>query len=462
MKGFLNLKILTCFTVIICRLARWTLRKLGKGGTNVPGTIALKLHPKILKDLSKGVKIILVTGTNGKTTITRMIEQCLIEAGLSYFTNKSGANMDTGIVTEFVVNSSIGGKCKYPYALIECDELAFQKVSRYADVDYVVISNVFRDQLDRFGEITHTITGLYEGIKNIPKAVVCLNADCSLSTSLRDRIPNEVVFYGLDCPIYKDKVKEVSDAPYCIKCGNEYSYDYITYGHLGKYECKKCGYKKPETIVSVKEILAGDVDSTTVKMTIDGEETEVKINLPGGYNIYNAAATAAVCHSMTLDTEIIKSGLMSFECGFGRMEKFHINETDIRMILVKNPAGANQVLSFLYNITEPSVFVVGLNDRYADGTDISWIWDADFEKLASMGDKLKEIVVTGIRCDDMAMRFKYAGIPLEKIKVMRDYDKMLQEVVSQSYPVFIMPTYTAMLEIREKISKTYSFKEFWK
>ncbi len=456
------MKLLTCFTVIVCRLARWVLRKLGKGGTNVPGTIALKLHPKILGELSKNTKIILITGTNGKTTITRMIEQCLIEAGLKYFTNKSGANMDTGITAEFVVNSTLGGRCKYPYALIECDELAFKNVSRYAEVDYIVISNIFRDQLDRYGEITHTITGLYDGIKNVPNAVVCLNADCSLTTSLKDRLPNKFVFYGLDCPIYKDKVKEVSDAPYCIKCGSEYKYNYITYGHLGSYYCEECGYKKPDTNVSVSQILSSDVDSSTATLNINGFECEVKINLPGGYNVYNAVACASLCYAMGLDESIIKAGLSNFECGFGRMEKFNINGTDIRMILVKNPAGANQVLSFLCNITEPSLFVVGLNDRYADGTDISWIWDADFEKLAEIGDKLHGVIVTGIRADDMAMRFKYAGIPLDKIKVISDYAELVNTVINQSVPVYIMPTYTAMLEIREKISKTYSFKEFWK
>ena len=456
------MNIRTCFTVIVCRFARWILRKLGKGGTNVPGVIATKLYPKILQKLSRNVKIILVTGTNGKTTTTRMIEQCLIEAGLSYFTNKSGANMDTGIVAEFVINSTLSGKCKYPYALIECDELAFNRVSRYADIDYVVVTNVFHDQLDRFGEISHIIDGIYKGIKNIPNAVVCLNADCSLSTSLKDRIPNKVVFFGLDCPIYKDKVKEVSDAPYCIKCGKEYSYEYITFGHLGKYKCTGCGYQKPDTEITVTEIVSTDVDSSTVKLNLDGNETEIRINLPGGYNIYNAAACAAVCSVAEISNEKIKSGLESFECGFGRMEKFHIEDTDIRMILVKNPAGANQVLSFLYNISEPSVFVVGLNDRYGDGTDISWIWDTDFEMLAAMGDKLKGVIATGIRCHDMALRFKYAGIPTDKIKVISDYGELMQEMVKQSAPVFIMPTYTAMLDIREKISKTYDFKEFWK
>lgn len=456
------MKIWISLVIIFCRLVCFLLRLLGRGGTNLPGTIALKLCPSIIGKLSDGVTIILVTGTNGKTTITRMIEQCLIEAELPYFTNKSGANMDTGIVAEFIYNSTLFGKCKYPYALIECDELAFKNVSRYAKIKYVAVSNVFRDQLDRYGEITHTVTGIYEGIKNIPDATVCLNADCSLSTSLRDRIDNKIIFYGLNCPIYKDRVKEVSDAPYCIKCGNEYKYNYITYGHLGDYYCEKCGYKKPETTVFVEKIISSDVDSNTVLMNIGTDSCEIRINLPAGYNIYNAACAASVGYAMGIPTQKIKTALESFSCGFGRMEKFSINGTDIRMILVKNPAGANQTLNFVYNIKEPSVFVVGLNDRYADGTDISWIWDADFEKFSLMGDKLKAIIVTGIRADEMALRFKYAGVPIEKISVEKDYDRMLKTVISQQAPVFIMPTYTAMLEIHGILSKKYAVKEFWK
>lgn len=456
------MKLRTAITIITSRLLRKMLRLLKKGGTNLPGTVALKICPKIIGELSRGVTVILVTGTNGKTTITRMIEQMLIEADLPYFTNKSGANMDTGIATEFINNSTLLGKCKYPYALIECDELAFKYVSKYADISYVVVSNVFRDQLDRYGEITHTVTGIFDGIRNIPNATVCLNADCSLSTSLKDRIPNKVIFYGVNCPIYKEKVEEVSDAPYCIKCGSEYEYSYITYGHLGAYRCEKCGYCRPLPTVAVTEITDFDADSSTVKMDFGGEMCEIKINLPAGYNIYNAAAATTVGYAMGLKKEVTKTALQTFSCGFGRMEKFSVNDTDMRMILVKNPAGANQVLSFLYNIKEPSVFVMGLNDRYADGTDISWIWDADFERLAALDDKLKEVVVTGIRRDDMAMRFKYAGVPTEKIKEIDNFEEVIEYVTSKPYPAFIMPTYTAMLEIREIMSRKYGYKEFWK
>jgi len=455
-------KLYNSLTIATAKIVRKGLRLLGKGGTNIPGVIALKMNPKIIGDLSKDLKIILVTGTNGKTTITRMIEEILIKSGKTYFTNKSGANMDTGIAAEFVVNSTVSGKCNYEYALIECDELAFKYVSKYAKIDYIVVSNVFRDQLDRFGDINHILDGIYNGIINVPEATVCLNADCSLSTSLKDRIPNKVVFYGLGCPVYKNKVEEVSDAPYCIKCGAEYKYDFTTYGHLGEFRCENCGYHSPEKTVITEKILDQTVDSSDIRLRIDNNTFNVTVNLPGGYNVYNATAAATVGFVAGFNPKTIVEALGSFKCGFGRMEKFHIDNTDIRMILVKNPAGANQVLNFVCNITEPSTFVVGLNDHYGDGTDISWIWDTDFEKLASLGEKLKKVIATGIRADEMALRFKYAGIPKEKIYVIKDYEKLISLLVSDSTPAFIMPSYTAMLEIRDVFSKNYNFEEFWK
>lgn len=451
----------TFLSVAACKLSRFMLRKLGKGGTNVPGRIALKVYPEVLGQLAKGVTTIIVTGTNGKTTTSRMIEKSFSDSGYKFFSNKSGANMLSGITAEFAMNSTLGGKNRYEYALIECDEAAFKTVSKYVDAKCVVVTNVFRDQLDRYGEVTHTLNSILTGIKNSPNAVVCINADDSLSVSMKDEISNKVVFYGVESEIYKNRVEEVSDAPYCIKCKSEYVYDYVTYGHLGGFRCPNCGYHRPETEVSVEKVVVSTPDSSTIILKLHGKEYTTTINLPGGYNIYNGAATAAAGYVLGLKDETIVSALSDFECGFGRMEKFTVNNTDIRMILIKNPAGCNQVLNFLSNNTEPSLFIVALNDRFADGTDISWIWDVDFEKLNQLSDKLTEIWVTGRRADEMAMRFKYAGIAVDKIKVIKDYEKLIENAANQSAPVYIMPTYTAMLDIREIFSKNYGFKEFW-
>ncbi len=428
----------------------------------MPGKVAVKICPDVLKIMAQNVTTVIVTGTNGKTTTSRMIEQCLINDGKNYFSNKSGANLLTGITCEFANNSDIFGRCRKDTALIECDEAAFKQVSKYVNAKYVVVTNIFRDQLDRFGEITHTLNSIKIGVNNSPEAVVCLNADCSLTTSIAFEIPNKTIYYGVNAPIYNDLVKEISDAKYCIKCKNEYEYDYITYGHLGKYRCPVCGYERPDTTVSAVKIKENALDSSLISIDINGEEWDLRVNLPGGHNIYNAVSAAAIASAMGIENKKIIDALSSFECGFGRMENFRIGGKDVRMILVKNPAGCNQVLNFLTNsVNEPCVFVTVLNDKLADGTDISWIWDVNFEKLEKLGDNLPMVYVSGIRADDMAMRIKYAGRDTDKISIIKDFDRLIDELEKEKLPVYVMPTYTAMLDLRERISKRFDFKNYW-
>lgn len=448
-------------SVFACKFCRMALRLLGRGGTDFPGRVALKLCPDVLGKLSKNVTTIIVTGTNGKTTTARMIEQMLSDNGISYFANKSGANLLSGVTAEFAIHSSITGKCKYDYAVIEADEAAFKKIGKLVDAKAVVVTNVFSDQLDRYGEITQTLENIRIGISHSKNAVLCLNADDSLSGSLSEGVENPVVFYGVDTPIYRSRVSEVSDAPFCRVCKHEYEYDYVTYGHLGGYRCPNCGASRPEPAVSVKEVVSSDAEQSQVIVTAGGKDYPARINLPGGYNIYNACATMACAEALQLDLQKAAQSLSSFSCGFGRMEKFEIDGVSLRMILIKNPAGCNQVLNFLTEITEPFTFAVCLTDHTQDGKDVSWIWDVDFERLVGMGDMLSKVLISGSRADDMAMRFKYAGLPAEKLEVVRDYLDLTKACVAQQKPCYVMPTYTAMLSLRNTISKNYGFKAFW-
>jgi len=453
------MKIRATLAIAACRLTRAALRLLGRGGTDFPGRVALRLCPSLLGVLARDVSVLIVTGTNGKTTSARMLSQCLENAGYSYFSNKSGANLLSGITAEFAMQASLTGRPRHKWALIECDEAAWKTVSRYVDAKLVLVTNIFRDQLDRYGEVTHTLNNIRAGLDNSPNASLCLNADCSLSVSLSEG--RDVCYYGVETPIYKERVAEVSDAPYCIRCKGEYVYDYVTYGHLGGFRCPQCGYARPEPQVAVLEIVSATADDQVIRVRTPEKELEARINLPGGYNVYNAAGVLAAAGALGIDADAAAAALGSFSCGFGRMEKFEIAGTVLRMILVKNPAGCNQVLNFLTGTDVPAVFAVCLNDRAADGTDISWIWDVDFEKLLQMGDRLQRVCVSGIRADDMALRLKYAGIPPEKLAVIQDYGALAEALLGTEAPVYIMPTYTAMLDLRDKISKTYGFKNFW-
>ena len=449
------------FAILLCKLVRLVLRLAGRGGTALPGKIALRVCPDMLSRLSRGVTAVMVTGTNGKTTTCRMLEQMLRDAGRDCFANRSGSNLERGIAADFAANANLFGRPKRRFAVIECDEAAFRRVCGEVKPAVAVVTNIFRDQLDRYGEVTHTLAGIREGLTRSPETRVCLNADCSLTASLADSVPNKIVWFGVNVPIYKETAHELSDAPYCIHCKTEYEYDYITYGHLGGFRCPKCGYHRQTPQVAVTKVLATGADSSDIILDIFGHEHEVHVNLPGGYNIYNAAAEAAVAHVVGIDEQTAVSALSQFECGFGRAEQFKLGQAQARMMLVKNPAGFNQVINLIAHDEGNYKLAFLLNDRFADGTDISWIWDVDFEALADQQVRFTRVLVSGVRADDMALRLKYAGFAPERIEVIREYDRLLTEIGSDETPAFLMPTYTTMFDLRGEISKHTDVKAFY-
>lgn len=451
------------FSCLICRFVHFVLQKMGRGATTMPGRVALKVKRNILSYLSKDVKVIIVTGTNGKTTSCRIIEEGLKKAGKTYFINKSGANLITGITSSFIMNSTVTGKKKYDYAIVECDENAFREVSRYIHCDVVLVTNVFRDQLDRYGEVTHTLNAIKESVKNLPNAVICLDADCSLTYSMSREIPNKIVTFGVDVPFDENaKAPEISDAKYCIFCKNEYDYTYHTYGHLGGFVCKKCGYKRPQPDFSVKSVEELKQNYSVVTADFDGDINLVKINIGGAYNVYNAIGCAAGLSSLGIDNKTIISALETFNGAFGRMEQFSSGDNKINVILVKNPAGFSQTMNFIKSVEEDFTLILSLNDNAADGRDISWIWDVDFCSIFEKTN-LKNLYVTGKRCYDMAVRVKYEGTGGRDIKIIEneDYNKLVDIAVSQGNDVYIVPTYTSMMAMRPVIAKRLGGKEFW-
>ena len=447
--------------ILICKLARWGLRRLGRGGTNLPGKLAVRICPDLLGHLGRQVYTIVVTGTNGKTTSSRMLEQCLENAAIPAFSNRSGANLLTGITAEFVANATWTGKMRFAHAIIECDEAAFRHTAPLLDAKIVLMTNVFRDQLDRYGEITHTLNSIRAGIEQSPHATVCINADCAMSVGMMAGLPNSVEYFGVETPFYTDKSAGVTEVTRCIACSQDYVYEYRTYGHLGAYHCPGCGYNRPSAHVAVTKVLAQDIDESRIEVRIGDATHEVTINLPGAYNIYNAAGVMAVADAMGLGFDVVGPALAEFRGGFGRMERFEIGGQTIRMILVKNPIGCSQVLHYLVEGQDPVLLIFSLNDKTADGTDVSWIWDVDAEVLGQMEERLTAVYCAGTRADDLAVWLKYAGVDSEKIHVEYDDDKLLEIVGSAAVPVYIIPTYTAMLTLRDKLARKYGLGQFW-
>ncbi|MCL2842255.1 MAG: MurT ligase domain-containing protein [Oscillospiraceae bacterium] len=447
--------------ILVCKAARWGLRVLGRGGTSVPGKLALRVCPDLLGALGRQVYTIVITGTNGKTTSARMLEQCLENGAIPAFANRSGANLLPGITAEFVAHATISGKMRLGHAIIECDEAAFRLAGPYLDAKVVLVTNVFRDQLDRFGEITHTLNSIRAGIEYSPNATVCINADCALCVGMVQGLPNPIRYFGVETALFDDGEDGMAEMARCPACSTAVVYDYKTYGHLGGYGCPDCAFTRPKADVAVTAVLEELPDTVRVEVQAGGERRHMTINLPGAYNIYNAAGVIAVAEVLNLGMSVTAAALAEFRGGFGRMERLNIGDVTVRMILVKNPIGCSQVLRYLGAMQAPMTLVICLNDRSGDGADVSWIWDVDAEILGQMGERLHTVYCSGIRADEVAVWMKYAGVDEGKIQVEHDTDKLLESVASSSVPVYVMPTYTAMLEVREKLAKQYGLSQFW-
>ena len=460
-------------TIIISKLTIRILRILKKGGTTLPGKVAFKLYPDILKSIAKDFEIIMVTGTNGKTTTSRIIEEILKNNNVDYITNKSGANLLSGITTTFIQAVSPLGNPKHKTALIESDEAAFNQVTKHLQPKSVVVTNFFRDQLDRYGELYSTLNAVKSGLDRLDeKTTLILNADDSMCASLGHETKKPVFYYGFGEAASQQNSENINtDAMFCIFCKGKYKYKSHVYGHLGGFYCPECGYSRPEADLECIGIEEAGSSYTTIKwkcskaLGTDEAEHTTRINLPGLYNVYNAMAAAACGFSLAYSPQTVQKSLESFECGFGRMETINVGDKTIKLILVKNPTGFNQVLNFLTLDSQPLNIAFLINDKLADGTDISWLWDVDFEHLNTVEDRIVNLITSGIRGEDMAVRLKYSGLDTRKIRIIKDFQRLIDEglkAVLAGGCFYILPTYTAMLDIRSILKKKFNLKEFWK
>ena len=455
-------KIITARIIIavaVCKALRWILRFTGHGGTNLPGKAALRICPNILHRTAGGIRTILVSGTNGKTTTCRLIEQGLKTSGIPVFSNRSGANLLAGIITEYVSNAKWNGVPKKTTAVIECDEASMKLVVDAVSPEVIVLTNVFRDQLDRYGEVMHTLEELKTAIGKVPKATLCLNADDSLVTSVADAFPNPHVFYGIDSCDQKPHCSEISDAMYCIRCQHRYSYRYVTYAHLGGFYCPNCGYERPQANVAVNAVIEETRGNSVVELSIHGRTVRRTIPLPARYNIYNylAALTAVTAFGLP-DLPDFSTGETLI--GFGRMEHFDIG-TGITMILVKNPAGFSQIIEYLSGLSSEYDLLCCLNDKPQDGTDVSWIWDVPFEALSEKENHVHDVFVAGTRKEDLYLWLKHAGFPSERMHTVDKPLRFIRQLAQYTRPVVIVPTYTAMMELRRSLARKTGSKAFW-
>ncbi|MDD6308566.1 MAG: MurT ligase domain-containing protein [Clostridia bacterium] len=422
------------------------------GGTNLPGEIALKLRPQILKKLSMGYQIVLVTGTNGKTTTVSMLQSILRRTGKRAIGSTSGANLKSGVATCLIQNFPLLHKVKGDYAVLEVDEAYMRHVTEDIKPAVIAVTNIFRDQLDRYGEIDITLSLIEEACKKSPDTTLVLNGDEAM---LGDFVPeNKHFYYGFNTALDAAHHSATNvEGKHCKKCKTPYAYDFVTFNHLGAYCCPKCGFKRPALSLAVEEITEITADSSSVKAGL----LTLTIPQAGVYNIYNALCAAACARVLGMQDEDIREGIAGQACKFGRQETVPIKNALLRIILIKNPAGAEQAIASVLPDKTPVYLGVMLNDRYADGTDVSWIYDVEFEKLRSM--QAKGLLIGGTRAYDMGIRMKVAGF--EKPEIHLTYEEMLTAIEGIEGRIYMFMTYTAMTGFRKFLYNKKYIKKLW-
>lgn len=431
------------FAAGVGRFSYWFLHTFRNGGSSLPGKLTLKLDPEILKQYAKDYDLVVITGTNGKTLTTALTVRVLREKYPDVLTNPTGSNMIQGIVTTFIRAPKPGKK---GLAVLEVDEANVVKVCQYITPKVFVFTNLFRDQMDRYGEIYTTYAKILKGVKLAPHATIIANGDEQLFNS-KD-LPNPVIYYGFN---HEKKEKELrapanTDGLLCPQCHHILRYHLRTYANLGDYFCPHCGFHRPKLTYQVTKIVNRTPNDSTFE--IDGHQYRIAIG--GMYNIYNALAAYAVGRFFGVSHSQIKDAFESDERIFGRQERIQIGDHDVTLILVKNPVGLNQVLDMILTDPEPFSFACLLNANYADGIDTSWIWDGQFERLK--GHDIPQFMTGGERYKDISTRLMMAGI--ENMWKEPDLSKVIAKIKQMpTKHVYVLATYTAVLQLRHQMAE---------
>ena len=433
------------------RLVRAMSRRLGRGGgTTLPGRLLLRLDEHAIGRLGRRLEAgtALLSATNGKTTTASMIAGILERTGRPVVRNAAGSNMHWGIATALID----AGRAPSELGLFEVDEAWLPAVARELQPGTFVLCNLFRDQLDRYGELELLADRWAELVEErAGSARFVLNADDPLVADLGRERPG-VVYFGIsDDSQALPELQHAADSKHCRNCGTPYDYEAVYLGHLGRYRCPNCGRQRPEPDVVAERIVLDGMSGSHVSLRTPAGSAEIRLPLPGLYNVYNAVAAAAAAMELGAPLDAVKASLEAQTAAFGRVETIPVEGRDVSILLVKNPAGANEVLRTLTLEGSELDLWIALNDKIADGRDVSWVWDADFELLAG---RVRRVTCSGTRAEEMALRLKYAGIDAE-IDVERDLWRSLESAVAAvngGGRLFALPTYTALLELRDLLA----------
>jgi UDP-N-acetylmuramyl tripeptide synthase len=426
------------------------------GGTTLPGKLLWKLDPGAIDRLARRLPLgaVLISATNGKTTSAAMVAE-ILRPRMRIAHNASGANLVSGVASTLLHarDAELG--------LFEVDEAALSEVARRVEPRAVLLGNLFRDQLDRYGELETVAARWRDAVAALPDTCLVVNGDDPQVGDLARDHPRSRIFGVDDRRHARPALQHAADSKYCLRCGTPYDYAAAYVGHLGDYRCPKCGHARPQLDVVAREIELHGLDGASFTLTAPEGEARIELPLPGLYNVYNALGAAALALALDAPLDDVVAGLHRFAAAFGRFERITIGDRTLLMLLIKNPAGANEAVRTLVEGAAPSVAVIALNDAIADGRDVSWIWDVDFEPLLAGLDRL---VATGSRAAELALRFAYGGMPRERIEVVPSLERAIDrglELTPAGGELTVLPTYTAMLAMRKIVAARGHVTNYW-
>jgi UDP-N-acetylmuramyl tripeptide synthase len=438
--------------VLAARTVGVLARRAGRGGTSLPGKVLMRLEPGAIRTLAarlpRGSAVI--SATNGKTTTAAMVASILERHGTRLVHNRAGANMAGGVASTLLGAARRTG-IDGDFGLFEVDEFWLGPVVDALDARALLLANLFRDQLDRYGELD-TIADRWAGVvrARAGRSALVLGADDPGVADLGRDQPGVTWFGVEDTSLALPEMQHASDAKHCRRCGHAYAYTAAFLGHLGHYRCPNCGRERPAPDVAADAVTLEGTRGARFTLRTPAGKAEVALPLPGLYNVYNALGAAALALALEVPFAAVVAGLERVSAAFGRAESMPVGDRELHILLVKNPAGANEVIRTL--ALEPGQLdLLGiLNDRIADGRDVSWVWDADWEVLAS---RVRRVTCGGTRAAELALRLKYAGVPEDRLRVVPGLTPALDAALADGTgDLFAMPTYTALLELRDELA----------
>ena len=449
----------TTAAIALCQATYGVMRALGRTARALPGKLALKVDPDLIRNLSQGHKTIVITGTNGKTTTTHMVQQAIINAYGSAAYDPSSTNLAQGIATPLCLDSTLTGQRKSDWAVIESDEGATKRLLPATLPQVLVVTNLYRDQVDRYPTWTTARDYIIQAIKSSPDTTLVLDADCQVTASIARAVPNKVVWFGMECAPYEDGVADFDEQVDCVECGAPLDFGRRSFAHLGEFSCPACGYSHRRADVAVIGVSDKQEKSCTLTLRVHEREVQLPVNVRAGYDIYNAVAAFAGLVTLGVPQEQVVEALGHFTHAAHRFEIFDVEGTQTRLLLMKNTAGCNQLINMLVSEEElPRNLVCLLGKEIMDGLSTEWIQDVRWEKLITPQTR---VIVGGPCHQDMADRLQRAGVDPARMSVQTDYAALVAQIAALGEPVTVIANCSTIEALRLELVKKYQPTDYW-